>query len=128
MYRQNAHTMNYLIINDQHKFSAWDPTKQKSTRVPSQQDGWGCPSFTKALRNSKTNPILMIIYNSGLEHVPASVLGTQHNCIPEQVYKHYAPNIYRYEASTSMCFSLSEMIAQTKVWSNGVSNPDMFPT
>ena len=28
MYRQNAHNMSYTIINDQHKFLAWDPTTQ----------------------------------------------------------------------------------------------------
>ena len=32
MYRQNAHNMSYMIINDQHKLLAWDPTN-KSTMV-----------------------------------------------------------------------------------------------
>ena len=40
MYRQNAHSMSYMIINDQHKFLAWDPTKQNQLWSPSQQDGW----------------------------------------------------------------------------------------
>ena len=39
MYIQNAQNMSYLIINNQHKFLAGDPTKQKSTVVQSQQDG-----------------------------------------------------------------------------------------
>ena len=39
MYTQNAHNMSYMVINDQHKFSVWDPTKQKSTM----QDDWRCP-------------------------------------------------------------------------------------
>ena len=39
MYSQNAHNMSYMIIYDGQKLSAWGPTKQKSTMVPSQQDG-----------------------------------------------------------------------------------------
>ena len=54
IYRQNAHNMSYMVINDQNKFLAWDSTKQKSTMLPNQQDGWICLSFTISLSNSKT--------------------------------------------------------------------------
>ena len=46
MYKQNAHNMSYVIINDQHKFLAWDPTKHKATMVPT--PAVGVLSFTIA--------------------------------------------------------------------------------
>ena len=52
MYRQNVHNMSYTIINDRHKFLAWDPTKQKNYRRHASKMTGGVLSFTKALRNS----------------------------------------------------------------------------
>ena len=40
MYRQNAHNMNYTIINDQPKFLAWDPTKQNKTTMVATPARW----------------------------------------------------------------------------------------
>ena len=39
MYRQNAHNMSFMIINDRHKFSAWDQKKTNQLWSPRQQDG-----------------------------------------------------------------------------------------
>ena len=51
MYRQNAHNMSYTIINDQHKFLAWDPTKQINYGRHASKMAGDVLSFTKALSN-----------------------------------------------------------------------------
>ena len=51
MHRQNAHNMSYTIINDQHKFLAWDPTKQISYGRHASKMAGGILSFTIALSN-----------------------------------------------------------------------------
>ena len=52
MYRQNAHDMSYMIINDQHKFLAWDPAKQINYGCHASNMAGGVLNFTKALSNS----------------------------------------------------------------------------
>ena len=58
MYRQNAHNMSYMIINDQHKFLAWDPTKQINYGRHASKMAGGILSFTMALSNFITNLIV----------------------------------------------------------------------
>ena len=52
MYRQNAHNMSYTIINDLHKFLAWDSTKQINYGRHASKMAGGVLSFTKGLSNS----------------------------------------------------------------------------
>ena len=51
MHRQNAHNMSYTIINDQHKFLAWDPTTQINYGPHASKMAGGILSFTIALSN-----------------------------------------------------------------------------
>ena len=51
MHRQNAHNMSYSIINDQHKFLAWDQTTQINYGRHASKMAGGILSFTIALSN-----------------------------------------------------------------------------
>ena len=51
MYRQNAHNMSFMIINDRHKFSAWDQKKQINYGRHASKMAVGTLSFTIALSN-----------------------------------------------------------------------------
>ena len=61
MYRQNAHNMSYMIINDQHKFLAWDPTKQINYGRHASKMAGGILSVTIALSNSITYSNLIVL-------------------------------------------------------------------
>ena len=61
MYRLNAHNMSYSIINDQHKFLAWDPTKQIDYGRHASKMAGGILSFTIALSNSITNSNVIVL-------------------------------------------------------------------
>ena len=60
MYRQNAQNMSYTIINEQHKFLTWDPTKQFNYGRHASKMAGGILSFTIALSNFITNSNLIV--------------------------------------------------------------------
>ena len=67
MYRRNDHNMSYTIINDQHKFSAWDPNTEINYGPNSSKMAGGILIFTIALSNSKTSSNSMIVSNPCFE-------------------------------------------------------------
>ena len=75
MYRQTAHNISYIIINNQQKFLVWDPTKQINYGRHASKIVGGVLSFSIAL-----SYFITISENRfeppGLKNVPASVLVT----------------------------------------------------
>ena len=63
MYRQNAHNMSYMIINDQHKFLEWDPTKQINYGRHASKMLGGTLSFTVNLGNFITSSHFTLLSN-----------------------------------------------------------------
>ena len=60
IYRQNAQNMSYAIINDQHKFLAWDPTIQINYGPHASKMAGGSLSFTIAPSNFILNSNLIV--------------------------------------------------------------------
>ena len=107
--------MSYTIINDQHKFLAWDPTTQINYGRHASKMVGGILSFIIALSNFILNSNLIVsnpwllFQTPGLKHIPASVLGTYE-------FKRYAPSNYVMKHQlvwASVC--LSETIAHNLV-------------
>ena len=56
-----------MIINNEHKFLAWDPTKQIKYGCHASKVAGGTLSFTIALSNFKTNSNFIIVSNPWFE-------------------------------------------------------------
>ena len=88
----------YVLLNEKNKplsnlpdmFTSLIPLYSSLTKVDSQV-------YVRILcvwnRYTSWRLNLMMVSNTGLKHVPASVLGIYLSRIPEQIYKCYAPSI-----------------------------------